>query len=94
MSQEFKLADSALHRFIQIFQEAMMLGVDGADLMRQMKFVMDDNEPNTAVLSPGYVQMIQEHYTKLIKQAQELKSARDSQSLILDPEKGGSGERN
>lgn len=94
MSQEFKLADSAFHRFIQIFQEAVMLGIDGADLMRQMRFVMDENDPNTAVLSPEYVQMVQEHHVKLIQQAQDLKAARDSKSLIIDPEKGGSGERN
>ncbi len=92
MSEEFNLADSVLMRLVQIFQEGMVMGIDVSDLMRQIRLVKDDANPSQLVLSPAYIAMVQEHYTKLIKQAEELKAARDAQKLVFDPNKGSSGE--
>ncbi len=94
MSQEFKLADSVIHRIVQIIQEGMLLGVDAGDLMRQIRLVHEDGDESTAVCSPAYVAMVQEHYTKLLKQAQELQAQKQSKTLIIDPSKDDSGESN
>ena len=41
-------------RMIQIFQEAVLFGVDGADLMRQVRLTQDPNDPESLTLDAEY----------------------------------------
>lgn len=69
----FKLNDSVWHRVIQIVQEAMITGVDCADLMRQVEVTQDSSQDNVLTLSPEYEQRVQEHYAKMLAEAEKLK---------------------
>ncbi|MBM3194344.1 MAG: hypothetical protein FJZ60_01110 [Chlamydiae bacterium] len=65
-------------RFIQIFQEAVLLGVDGADLMRQVRLVVDDAEPDTMTLSPDYEKQVVEMHKKYLEDAEKLSVVSES----------------
>jgi hypothetical protein len=83
---KFKFADSVSMRLVQIFQEAIMTGVDGADLLRQVELQPDASDPHVLVLSPEYRQQVTEMHAKLEAQAKELQAQRGPK-LIL----GGDG---
>jgi hypothetical protein len=68
----YKISDSVAMRFIQIFQEAVLLGVDGADLMRQVRLVVDDKEPDTVTLCPQYEKQVVEMHKKYLEDAEKL----------------------
>lgn len=82
MSQEFKLADSVLHRVVQIVQEAMLTGVDASDIMRQIRLVHDTDDQAVAVLSPTYQTMVKEHHDKLVEEAEKLQASKQQSVLI------------
>ena len=67
-----KLADSVSMRLVQIFQEAIMTGVDGADLLRQVRLQPDPSDPNVLVLDGDYKQQVKEMHAKLEANALEL----------------------
>lgn len=81
MTQELKLADSVLHRIVQILQEALLEGVDVSDLMRQIRLVKQDDD--TLVLSPEYEKQVTEMHEKLLKQAEELKAAHQEKKFTI-----------
>lgn len=83
MSQEMKLADSVLHRIIQILQEGLLLGVDVSDLMRQMRLELSDEDTGTLVLSPAYEKQVNEMHEKLLKQAEEKQAEERDQKLVI-----------
>lgn len=89
MSDSKQISDSVWHRVVQIIQEAMLEGVDCADLLRQVRVVPDDSDPNVLVLSPEYQQQVKEMHEKLLQQAEQLQAARRPK-LIL----GGDGSDN
>jgi len=68
----YRLADSVSARLVQIFQEAIMTGVDGADLLRQVRLVVDESDPDVLVLSPEYQKQVKESHEKLLQQVPEL----------------------
>jgi len=74
----YKISDSVAMRFIQIFQEAVLLGVDGADLMRQVRLVVDDAEPDTMTLSPDYEKQVVEMHKKYLEDAEKLSVVSES----------------
>lgn len=74
----YKISDSVAMRFIQIFQEAVLLGVDGADLMRQVRLVVDDASPDTVTLCPEYEKQVAEMHKKYLDDAEKLKTQNDS----------------
>lgn len=81
--KDLKLSDSVSLRLIQIFQEAIITGVDGADLLRQVRLQLDsDNE--SLVLTPGYQKLVQEGYEKLEAQALKLRESLPHQLVIED----------
>lgn len=80
----FKLADSVSMRLVQIFQEAIMTGVDGADLLRQVVLVADTSDPAVLVLSPEYQQQVRDMHAKLLAQAEELAASMGGSSLVFD----------
>jgi hypothetical protein len=87
MSAGFKLADSVSMRLVQIFQEAVLTGVDGADLLRQIRLQVDPDEPSVLVLTPAYRQQVAEMHAKLESQAQELQARMAPKPILGD---GGS----
>ena len=67
----YKIADEVAMRFIQIFQEAVLFGIDGADLMRQIRLVADENEQDTLKLDPDYARSVTEMHNKYLAEAEE-----------------------
>jgi hypothetical protein len=70
----YKISDSVAMRFIQIFQEAVLMGVDGADLMRQVRLTVDESSPDTLTLHPEYEKMVEAQHKKYLEDAEKLKS--------------------
>lgn len=85
---EKKFADSVWHRVVQIVQEAMLTGVDCADLLRQVKVVEDPNDPNTLVLSGGYQKQVKEMHEKMLQQARDLQASQTGNKFIITDDGG------
>jgi hypothetical protein len=79
----YKISDSIAMRMIQIFQEAVLLGVDGADLMRQVRLVVDESQPDTLTLDPQYEKQVAEMHEKYLKESEHLKEKTESRSQKL-----------
>lgn len=71
----YKISDSVAMRFIQIFQEAVLLGIDGADLMRQVRLVADEVDTNTMTLCPEYEKQVAEMHKKYLEDAALLQAS-------------------
>jgi hypothetical protein len=76
----YKISDAVAMRMIQIFQEALLLGVDGADLMRQVRLVVDPDQPETITLDPAYEQQVHTMHKKYLEEAEMLKSKMNDSS--------------
>jgi len=70
----YKISDTVAMRMIQIFQEALLLGVDGADLMRQVRLVVDDNDVDTLTLDPAYQGQVATMHKKYLEDAERLQA--------------------
>jgi len=68
----YKISDSVAMRMIQIFQEAVLLGLDGADLMRQVRLVVDTSNPDTVTLDPTYESQVAEMHKKYLSDAEKI----------------------
>jgi hypothetical protein len=79
----YKISDAVAMRMIQIFQEALLLGVDGADLMRQVRLVVDESNPDTVTLDPKYELQVSEMHKKYLAEAESLKDKKDSQGVLV-----------
>jgi len=79
----YKISDAVSMRFIQIFQEAVLMGLDGADLMRQVRLVVSDTEADTVTLCPEYEKQVIEMHKKYLEEAEQLKS--QSQDASITP---------
>lgn len=79
---KMKLSDSVLARFVQIIQEAMLLGVDCVDIMRQVRVVPDASDEHVLVLSEAYQQEVKQMHDKLMVELNE-KQAQASPKLII-----------
>jgi hypothetical protein len=90
MSSEMKFADGVWHRVVQIVQEAMMTGVDCADLLRQVRVVPDETDPHVFVLSADYQRQVRESHEKMLDKARELQSAHSPKFIIPADGDGGS----
>lgn len=74
MTSPLKLADSVLHRFVQIIQEAMLTGTDCADHMRMVRLVPDSTDPNVLVLSDEYKTQVEQIHQKYLAEVESLKA--------------------
>ena len=74
----YKISDSVSMRMIQIFQEAVIFGIDGADLLRQVRLVEDPNEEGTLVLSQDYAKAVAEMYEKSLADISKKQSLSDT----------------
>jgi len=84
-----KFADSVWHRVVQIVQEAMLTGVDCADLLRQIEIVNDENNADVLVLSDAYRTQVKEMHEKMLSHAREIQSAQTGNKFIIPGESGG-----
>lgn len=80
----YKISDSVAMRMIQIFQEALLLGVDGADLMRQVRLVVDPENSDTMTLDPQYREQVNQMHQKYLEEAEALKVAEQNQQMSLN----------
>lgn len=71
----FSMADSVLHRLVQLLQVAMMTGVDIADPMRQVRMEPSADDPSVLVLTPAYEAQYKDMIAKLEAQADALIAA-------------------
>lgn len=69
----YKISDAVAMRMIQIFQEALLMGVDGADLMRQVRLVVDETDNSTLTLDPVYKEHVTEMHRRYLAEAERLK---------------------
>jgi hypothetical protein len=72
----YKISDAVAMRMIQIFQEAVIFGIDGADLFRQVRLVEDKTEENCLTLDPEYVKSVEDMHKKYESEAAEKKDLR------------------
>lgn len=79
-----KLSDQVLMRLVQVVQEAMLTGVDCADIMRQIDVVVDPDNQSQLVLSDDYIKMVREHHVKLVAEAERLKEEITAKKLLMD----------
>ena len=69
---KFKFTDAVSMRMVQIFQEALITGCDGADLLRQVEVEVSSEDPSMLTLTEAYVKLVDRSYEELVKRAQEL----------------------
>lgn len=86
-----KFADSVWHRVVQIVQEAMLTGVDCADLLRQVRVVPDSSDPHVLVLSSDYQKQVKEMHEKMLRQAHDIQAQQMGNKFIIP---GTNGEQN
>jgi hypothetical protein len=65
------LHDTVLMRIVQIIQEAMLMGVDCVDIMRQVEVEYSEEE-GKLVLTEEYKHMVVEHHEKWLSEAEKL----------------------
>jgi hypothetical protein len=65
----YKISDSVAMRMIQIFQEAVIFGIDGADLLRQVRLVEDTSDAGTLTLDPEYVAVVEKMHEQYLAEA-------------------------
>lgn len=86
---DFKFADSVWHRVVQIVQEAMLTGVDCADLLRQVRVVTDASDPSVLVLSTEYQLQVKSMHDKMLQHAREVSTAQTGNKFIVPGDTGG-----
>lgn len=80
----YKISDNVAMRMIQIFQEAVIFGLDGADLLRQVRLVEDPKEEGTLMLDPEYVKAVAEmHEKSLTEVAKKQAEAEITRDLLV-----------
>jgi hypothetical protein len=82
MKKTYKLNDGVWNRVVQIVQEAMLLGVDCADLLRQVE--VEPNDDGQLSLTPEYEKMVKNHHEKLLDEADKLAQNKSSKLIIGD----------
>ena len=70
----YKISDAVAMRMIQIFQEAVLFGLDGADLMRQGRLVADPEDSESMTLDPEYSASVEEMHKKYLTEAEAKKT--------------------
>ena len=69
--KELKLSDPVLHRIVQIIQEALLLGVDCSDIMRQIRLTTSSDDDSVLVLSDEYQKSVVAMHQKLLEEVMQ-----------------------
>ena len=80
MRMSYKLSDSVLFRIVQIVQEGFLMGIDVADLMRQIRLTVDPSDETSLKLDPTYEKTVVESHKKYLEDIEKLKSS-DNEKL-------------
>lgn len=64
----YKFSDGVISRIAQILQEAILLGVDIVDILRQVE-VYPNSDGTALELTPEYSQRVVEMHRKLVEEA-------------------------
>lgn len=78
-----RLDDSVLHRIVQIVQEGIIMGIDVADLMRQIRLTKDDSDPELLKLEHEYVLSVEKEHQRAVAEAEEKKSNSSQRNLVF-----------
>ena len=78
-----KFADGIWHRVVCIIQEAMLTGVDCADLLRQVRVVPDETDPHVLLLTPEYQRQVREMHEKMLDQAKQIQASQAGSKFIV-----------
>lgn len=76
--QVYEFSDSVSMRLVQIFQEAMLLGLDGADLLRQVRLTASDDDPSVLVMTDDYVEQVKNHHRFYEEKVQRLRTGQEN----------------
>lgn len=79
---KYKISDEVAMRFIQIFQEAVLLGIDGADLMRQVRLTSDPADQENLILDPDYKKFVEESHQKYLKEIESKMTSTQAASQL------------
>lgn len=71
MEQSYTFSDSVIARICQILQEALLLGVDITDIMRQIEVTPTDN--GKVELTKHYVTVVAAQHDKLLSDVEKLR---------------------
>lgn len=72
MTKKYKHDGTVWARVIQVIQEAMLMGVDCVDLLRQIEVVESDSQPGTLTLSVEYVALVEKMHQIWLENALKL----------------------
>lgn len=78
-----RLHDSVLHRIVQIVQEGIIMGVDVADLMRQIRLVPHTTEEDTLALDPQYLTEVERSHKVALEEAEVKKGSAKQGDLVF-----------
>lgn len=70
---ELKFSDNVWARIIQAFQEAILVGTDIGDILREIRVRPCADDPTTLVLTDRYVALVERSHEQLLERAEELK---------------------
>lgn len=87
--KRFKHSDAVWHRVVQVIQEAMLMGVDCVDLLRQVEVCEDPESPTTLMLSPEYVVQVEKMHQTWLERAMQLQTPEeDASTCEIDTNQG------
>lgn len=83
MKKGYQLSDDVWMRVVNIVQEAMLLGVDVVDLLRQVRVdVVEGTEQ--LELTPEYVASVTEMHTKWLERAEKLRLEQQEGETVVE----------
>lgn len=83
MKDGYSFTDGVWHRVIQIVQEAMLSGVDCADLLRQIRVCESPGDGTVLDLTSDYRRQVKEMHEKMLDQAREIQSQQVGNRFIV-----------
>lgn len=85
---EFKFADNVWHRVVQIVQEGILGMGDVSDILRQIRVVPSEDDPQVLELSADYRKQVKDMHDKLLAQAHEIQGQQIGNKFIIPGETG------
>jgi hypothetical protein len=72
---KYKMDDTVLYRIVQIVQEAILMGLECGDCLRQIEMTPAENDPGKLVLTSEYKSNVAKMHEEWLKKAEELKAS-------------------
>jgi hypothetical protein len=81
---QLMVSDKVWARVVQIVQEAILLGIDCVDLLREIRLCHCHINNDVLVLTDAYVKHVLEMHERLLKELEEKKAVKQAK-LVVDP---------